>query len=154
MTAQTHLNFTHNGQPAAGGTDRMACNTDSNERYYSLERTLRAPSPISSLALPHSGHLCAGAADGSLRVYDLSSFKVLKAIKGLRSEVSSIVCSKRLGTEFRDVWLACGRKVCSTWTRLLLLHSTLNPRVSRSFYSKWTLPNLFWILRTLRKLSN
>lgn len=96
----------------------MACNTDSNERYYSLERTLRAPSPISSLALPHSGHLCAGAADGSLRVYDLSSFKVLKAIKGLRSEVSSIVCSKRLGTEFRDVWLACGRKVCSTWTRL------------------------------------
>jgi hypothetical protein len=44
-------------------------------------------------------------------VYDLSSFKVVKAIRGLGAEVSSIVCMKRPGSELRDAWLAHGSKV-------------------------------------------
>jgi len=44
-------------------------------------------------------------------VYDLSSFKVMKAIRGLGAEVSSIVCMKRPGSELRDAWLAHGSKV-------------------------------------------
>lgn len=49
--------------------------------------------------------------DGTLRVYDLSSSKVLKAVRGLGSEVSAIACFKRTGSDLRDVWLACGRRV-------------------------------------------
>lgn len=44
-------------------------------------------------------------------MYDLSSFKVLKAIRGLGAEVSSIICVKRPGSELRDAWLACGTRV-------------------------------------------
>jgi hypothetical protein len=49
--------------------------------------------------------------DGSLRVYDLSSYKVLKAVRGLGAEVSSIICVKRTGSELRDAWMAHGQKV-------------------------------------------
>ncbi|KAG5642878.1 hypothetical protein DXG03_001920 [Asterophora parasitica] len=49
--------------------------------------------------------------DGSLRVYDLSTFKVIKAVRGLGAEVSSLACVKRPGSELRDVWLASGRRV-------------------------------------------
>jgi hypothetical protein len=45
-------------------------------------------------------------------VYDLSSFKVLRAVKGAGSMISAIVCVKRLGTEFRDAWVASGKQVC------------------------------------------
>ena len=44
-------------------------------------------------------------------MYDVSSFKVMKAIRGLGAEVSSIVCMKRPGSELRDAWLAHGSKV-------------------------------------------
>ncbi|KAK0490864.1 hypothetical protein IW261DRAFT_1547159 [Armillaria novae-zelandiae] len=49
--------------------------------------------------------------DGTLRVYDLSTFKVLKAVRGLGSEVSSIVCVKRPSSDLRDAWVACGTQV-------------------------------------------
>ncbi|KAJ7046977.1 WD40-repeat-containing domain protein [Mycena alexandri] len=74
---------------------------------------LHTPSPISAIAFGHSGHLFAGSDDGSLRVYDLSSFKVCRAIKGLPAEISSVTCFKRPGSELRDVWLACGNKAYS-----------------------------------------
>lgn len=79
--------------------------------FYALQRTLQTPSHITSLAFGHAGHLFAGSEDGILRVYDLSSFKVLKAIRGLGAEVSSIICVKRPGSELRDAWLACGTRV-------------------------------------------
>jgi hypothetical protein len=60
--------------------------------------------------------------DGILRVYDLSSFKVLKAVRGLGAEVSSIICVKRPGSELRDAWLACGKRVR---TSMLLLMTSL-----------------------------
>lgn len=49
--------------------------------------------------------------DGSLRIYDLSSYKVLKAVRAIGAEVSSIVCVKRPGSELRDAWIAHGQKV-------------------------------------------
>lgn len=50
--------------------------------------------------------------NGDLRVYDLSSFKVLRAVKGNGNMVSSIICVKRPGSEFRDAWVASGKQVC------------------------------------------
>ncbi|KAJ6597055.1 WD40-repeat-containing domain protein [Mycena vulgaris] len=76
---------------------------------YRLDHTLQTPSPISAIAFGHSGHLFAGSDDGSLRVYDLSSFKVCRAVSGLPNEISSIACFKRPGSDLRDVWLASGR---------------------------------------------
>ncbi|KAK0191111.1 WD40-repeat-containing domain protein [Armillaria mellea] len=78
---------------------------------YSPVRTLYTPAHVSSLAFGHSGHVFAGCDDGTLRVYDLSTFKVLKAVRGLGSEVSSIVCVKRPGSDLRDAWIACGTRV-------------------------------------------
>ena len=48
--------------------------------------------------------------DGILRVYDLSTFKVVKAVRNLENEVSSIICMKRPGSDLRDAWIACGTK--------------------------------------------
>ncbi|KAJ7097771.1 WD40-repeat-containing domain protein [Mycena belliarum] len=80
---------------------------------YRLKRALPTPASITALAFGHSGHLFAGSDDGSLRVYDLSSFKVCRAVSGLPAEISSIVCFKRPGSELRDAWLACGRHAYS-----------------------------------------
>ncbi|PPQ87974.1 hypothetical protein CVT25_001053 [Psilocybe cyanescens] len=81
------------------------------DRNFSLEKSLNIPAHVSSLAFGHAGHLFAGSDDGSLRVYDLSSFKVLKAVRGLGDEVSSIVCMKRPGSELRDAWFAHGQHI-------------------------------------------
>ncbi|KAK0453471.1 WD40-repeat-containing domain protein [Armillaria borealis] len=78
---------------------------------YSSVRILYTPAHVSSLAFGHSGHIFAGCDDGTLRVYDLSTFKVLKAVRGLGSEVSSIVCVKRPESDLRDAWIACGTRV-------------------------------------------
>ncbi|KAF8634084.1 hypothetical protein AX15_001086 [Amanita polypyramis BW_CC] len=78
---------------------------------YSLLKTLKIPSSVSSLAFGHAGHLFVGADDGVLRVYDLSTFKVVKAVKNLGSEIPSIVCVKRRGSDLRDAWIASGTKI-------------------------------------------
>lgn len=78
---------------------------------YTPLRTLEIPTPISALAFGHASHLFVGAADGSLRVYDLSTYKVVKAVKGLGAEISSIVCVKRSGSELRDAWVGCGKEI-------------------------------------------
>ncbi|KAJ7219435.1 WD40-repeat-containing domain protein [Mycena pura] len=80
---------------------------------YRLSHTLYTPAPISALAFSQSGLLFAGSDDGSLRVYDLSSFKVCRAVHGLLAEISSIACSERPGSDLCDVWLACGRQAYS-----------------------------------------
>lgn len=101
---------------------------------YAIQDTFSIPAPVSSLTLGHVGQLYAGSGelsllqlmedgalivafryfvdDGSLRVYDLSTNKVSKAIRGLSGEVSSIICVKRPGSELRDAWVAHGRMVC------------------------------------------
>ncbi|KAJ3760327.1 WD40-repeat-containing domain protein [Lentinula raphanica] len=78
---------------------------------YHVVRTLTTPAPISALQFGHAGHVYAGSGDGTLRVYDLSSYKVLKAVRGLKNEVSSIACLKRPGSETRDAWVACGHQI-------------------------------------------
>ncbi|KAL1663265.1 hypothetical protein GGF50DRAFT_89453 [Schizophyllum commune] len=56
--------------------------------------TLHTPAQISALALvPHNicaDTLVAGSADGTLRVYDLSSGRVTRVVRGLGDEVASI----------------------------------------------------------------
>lgn len=79
--------------------------------WYTLQRTLQTPAQVTCLAFAHASHLFAGSDDGSVRIYDLSSFKVIKAIRGLGEEVTSLVCQKKPGSELRDVWLASGRRV-------------------------------------------
>ncbi|KAJ2929583.1 hypothetical protein H1R20_g7512, partial [Candolleomyces eurysporus] len=78
---------------------------------YTISKTFSIPAPISSLALGHASHLFAGSDDGSLRVYDLSTDKVVKAIRNLNGEVSSIICVKRSGSELRDAWVAHGSMI-------------------------------------------
>ncbi|RXW22071.1 hypothetical protein EST38_g3782 [Candolleomyces aberdarensis] len=78
---------------------------------YTISKTFSILAPISSLALGHASHLFAGSDDGSLRVYDLSTDKVVKAIRNLNGEVSSIICVKRTGSELRDAWVAHGSMI-------------------------------------------
>ncbi|KAF8635511.1 hypothetical protein AX17_003901 [Amanita inopinata Kibby_2008] len=85
--------------------------TGERHRSYSLLQTLKVPSSVSSIAFGHAGHLFVGSHDGILRVYDLSTFKVIKGVRKLGSEVSSIVCVKRPGSDLRDAWIACGTKI-------------------------------------------
>ncbi|KAK7054664.1 hypothetical protein VNI00_003127 [Paramarasmius palmivorus] len=81
------------------------------ETSYRCTKVLQTPAHTSALAFGHAGHLFAGCDDGTLRLYDLSTFKVLKAIRGFPAEISSIACQKRSGVESRDAWVACGQKI-------------------------------------------
>ncbi len=72
--------------------------------------------------------------DGTLRVYSLSGQRnVLKAVRGLGSEVSSIACIPGAGSKIPDVWLACG-------TRVSILHMSsiaISAHVDRFCTSPW-----------------
>ncbi|XP_006457872.1 hypothetical protein AGABI2DRAFT_190271 [Agaricus bisporus var. bisporus H97] len=80
---------------------------------FSLLQSLTTPNiwQITALAFGHAGHLYAGSDNGDLRVYDLSSFKVIRAVKGNGKTISAIVCMKRPGTEFRDAWVTSGKQI-------------------------------------------
>ncbi|KAL1677431.1 hypothetical protein EV122DRAFT_252641 [Schizophyllum commune] len=94
--------------------------------------TLHTPAQISALALvPHNicaDTLVAGSADGTLRVYDLTSGRVTGAVRGLGDEVASIAIAvpakKAKSTDDASkeaplrAWVACGRQV---------LHFSLSP---------------------------
>ena len=101
---------------------------EENVEVFTVCKTLQIPAPVSALSFGVPGHLFAGSGtynitiqlqlmsllsidDGTLRVYDLSTFRVIKAIRGLGEEVSSIVCMKRTGSMLRDAWVAHGTKV-------------------------------------------
>ncbi|KAF8643822.1 hypothetical protein AX16_008840 [Volvariella volvacea WC 439] len=81
------------------------------EVQYAFHRSLQTPTPIASLAFGHSTHLFTGSEDGTLRVYNLSTYKVIKAVRGLNAAIPSIVCVKRSGSELRDAWISCGKSV-------------------------------------------
>ncbi|KAL0946699.1 hypothetical protein HGRIS_012886 [Hohenbuehelia grisea] len=82
-------------------------------KWISLAKSLCIPAPISCLSSGPPGHICAGSDDGSVRVYDLTTYRVVTAIQGLGDEVTSVVSlpprppSEGMG----DVWIACGRQV-------------------------------------------
>ncbi|KAF9053018.1 WD40-repeat-containing domain protein [Panaeolus papilionaceus] len=84
---------------------------DPERMEFVCSKTLTLPAHVSSLAFGHAGHLFVGSDDGSLRIYDLSTYKVLKAVKSVGSEIPSIVCIKRSGTELRDAWVAHGHQI-------------------------------------------
>lgn len=68
--------------------------------------TLATPAPVTCLAL-HASRLFAGSDDGSLRVYDLTTRKVSKAIRALGAEVSYIIYDTRSD----NLWLAIGPSI-------------------------------------------
>jgi hypothetical protein len=49
--------------------------------------------------------------DGSIRLYRLPDTKVVKAIRGLGSEISSIAVMAPKSGGFGDMWVACGNSV-------------------------------------------
>ncbi|KAG1883914.1 WD40-repeat-containing domain protein [Suillus subluteus] len=78
------------------------------ETPYTCRQTLKTPAPISCLAEGSSDHFFAGSDDGSVRVYNQETLKVVKAIRGL-GEVSSVVCMSHNAGGLGDIWVACNR---------------------------------------------
>ncbi|KAG1895675.1 WD40-repeat-containing domain protein [Suillus fuscotomentosus] len=79
------------------------------ETPYTYRQTLKTPAPISCLAEGSSGHFFAGSDDGSVRVYNQETLKVVKAIRGL-GEVSSVVCMAYYSASgLGDIWVASNR---------------------------------------------
>ncbi|KAG2139618.1 WD40-repeat-containing domain protein [Suillus bovinus] len=78
------------------------------ETPYTCRQTLKTPAPISCLTEGPSGHFFAGSDDGSVRVYNQETLKVVKAIRGL-GEVSSIVCMAHSAGGLGDIWVASDR---------------------------------------------
>ncbi|KDQ12250.1 hypothetical protein BOTBODRAFT_419173 [Botryobasidium botryosum FD-172 SS1] len=72
--------------------------------------TLEASSPITSLATAHPSYLAAGSEDGTVRIYAPPQPKVVKAIRRLGGEVSSLVfCTKgkQDGRPPSTLWVVC-----------------------------------------------
>lgn len=78
---------------------------------YSLRHTLFIPAHVSSLEYAQNETLILGSDDGSIRLYRLPDTKVVKAIRGLGSEVSSIAIMPPKSGGFGDIWVACGNSV-------------------------------------------
>ncbi|KAG1771885.1 hypothetical protein EV702DRAFT_634015 [Suillus placidus] len=78
------------------------------ETPYTCRQTLKTPAPISCLAEGLSDHFFAGSDDGSVRVYNQETLKVVKAIRGL-GEVSSVVCMSHTAGGLGDMWVASNR---------------------------------------------
>ncbi|KAL1740814.1 hypothetical protein HDZ31DRAFT_76625, partial [Schizophyllum fasciatum] len=93
------------------------------------DRILRTPAQVTALALAsRDGALVAGSADGTLRVYDLASGRVSRAVRGLGDELAAVAVegagettgkrgkAKDANTNDMEeehplrVWAACGRK--------------------------------------------
>ncbi|KAJ8472718.1 hypothetical protein ONZ45_g16554 [Pleurotus djamor] len=80
---------------------------------FAYERTLQLPAHVTCLALGGHGHLYVGSSDGSLRVYDLQTVKVVKAIQALGDEVASVACLPKPNQNLDDVFLSVGRRIMS-----------------------------------------
>ncbi|KAG1810958.1 WD40-repeat-containing domain protein [Suillus subaureus] len=78
------------------------------ETPYTCRQTLKTPAPISCLAEGSPDHFFAGSDDGSVRVYNQETLKVVKAIRSL-GEVSSVVCMSHNAGGLGDIWVASNR---------------------------------------------
>lgn len=65
----------------------------------------------SALALVNRTHCLSSKDDGSLRLYSPPDDKVVRAIRGLDSEVSSVISVTQNNGGFGHVWIACGSSV-------------------------------------------
>ncbi|KAF8891317.1 WD40-repeat-containing domain protein [Infundibulicybe gibba] len=75
----------------------------------SLQKTFETPTHVSALSFGRVDHLYVGSDDGSIRVYDLPTSKVARAVRGLPSEVASIACLKPSGSGLCDMWVGCNQ---------------------------------------------
>ncbi|KAI6036531.1 WD40-repeat-containing domain protein [Pisolithus microcarpus] len=82
-----------------------------SEKRYAPFKTLKIPAQVTCLAAGGAGQLLVGSDDGSVRIYDLSTFKVVKAIRDLASVSSILAC----------LWLASGRSRLRMSTDKLIL---------------------------------
>ncbi|KAI9446498.1 WD40 repeat-like protein [Lactarius indigo] len=78
---------------------------------YALQHTLLTPAHVSSLEYTQNETLILGSDDGSIRLYRLPDTKVVKAIRGLGSEVSSTAFMAPKSGGFGNMWVACGSSV-------------------------------------------
>ncbi|KAH7889639.1 WD40-repeat-containing domain protein [Phlebopus sp. FC_14] len=78
---------------------------DVENSCYSHYRTLVIPAPVSCLTFAEPTWLLAGSDDGCVRVYDMTTLKVTKAIRGLDA-VSSVVWRSN-----GCLWVGSGRRV-------------------------------------------
>jgi WD40 repeat protein len=69
---------------------------------------LKTPGAVSALCFANTSFFASGAADGSIRFYDLPEIKVQKAVRRLGSEISSLAFSPRSAGV---IWAAAGREV-------------------------------------------
>jgi WD40 repeat protein len=74
---------------------------------------LLIPAHVSTSTYTHNGILILGSDDGSLRLYCPSDTKVVRAIRGLGSEVSSVTAVTPKDSGFGHIWVACGSSVKS-----------------------------------------
>ncbi|KAI0707616.1 WD40 repeat-like protein [Earliella scabrosa] len=74
--------------------------------------TIAVPAAISALALGPDNRLCVGSGryDGSVRWYHLPSTKVVRALKSLGDEISSIAWVTTKKNEPEAIWVGCGRR--------------------------------------------
>lgn len=78
---------------------------------FALLRTLLIPAQVSTLTYTQNGMLILGSDDGSLRLYCPPDTKVVRAIRGLDSEVSSVISVTSNNGGFGHVWVACGSSI-------------------------------------------
>ncbi|KAI0054020.1 WD40 repeat-like protein [Auriscalpium vulgare] len=85
----------------------MASSPPPSQTPPTILHTLQVPSPVSALEFTPAGSLLVGSDDGTLRIYDLPDTKVLKAVRKLGAEISSVACVGDTG----HLWLAGGRRI-------------------------------------------
>jgi WD40 repeat protein len=94
-------------------------------------KLLHISSPVTSVAFSTSNELYVGSEDGSVRLYDLTSTKVVKAVSKLGGEVSGIIPTSKKQNKIIDissqVWIASGNMVNASkshhWVQIRLMHS-------------------------------
>ena len=102
--------------------------SDAHAPAFALQHTLLIPAQVSTLTYTQNGMLILGSGelsrsstgctaylpskdDGSLRLYCPPDTGVVRAIRGLDSEVSSVISVAPNNGGFGHVWVACGSSV-------------------------------------------
>lgn len=95
---------------------------------YSLHSVLRTPRPVTALTFASSNALSVGSGklsfnfrlcnmfniapdDGSVRLFSLPSTTVVRAIRALGSEITSLYWATPPTEDDGELWVACGKKV-------------------------------------------
>ncbi|KIK90563.1 hypothetical protein PAXRUDRAFT_831601 [Paxillus rubicundulus Ve08.2h10] len=86
--------------------------TESYKTNHCHRTTLQIPAQVSCLSLGEPHQLFVGSDDGSVRIYDMATLKVLKAIRGLGA-VSSITFHSQTKSSPARLWVASGRQALS-----------------------------------------